>query len=260
MPDTLTVCALGRTSYAEATALQAALVEARAAGTTGDWLLFVEHPPVVTAGRGAHADSLRVPPEQLARLGVEFHESSRGGDVTWHGPGQLVGYPICDLSARGRDLHQFLRALEQALIDALGGWGISATRAEGLTGVWVDGGKIASIGIAVRRWVSYHGFALNVAPDLAGFDLIHPCGLRGVRMTSVQARLGDAAPGPERAREDVAEAVRRRLGYRALSWAPPEAAWRVAQPACSDARAAASKAADGYDARPDDSNRGSHPC
>jgi lipoyl(octanoyl) transferase len=215
----LSVCALGPTPYRVGLDLQEALVRARADGATGDWLLFADHPSVLTMGRGGHEDSLRVDHAALARLGVELFEVARGGDVTWHGPGQLVGYPIVDLAARGRDLHRYIRTLEGALIEALAGWGIAAGRVAGRTGVWVEGRKIASLGIAVRCWVGYHGFALNVDPDLAAFDLIHPCGLRDVRMTSVARELGKAVPSMEQARRDVAEALVRGLGYEGLRWA-----------------------------------------
>jgi lipoyl(octanoyl) transferase len=221
----LSVCALGPTPYREGLRIQEALVEARAAGATGDWLLFPEHPPVLTMGRTGHEDSLRVDRAALARRGIEVFDVARGGDVTWHGPGQLVGYPIVDLAGRSptgaprRDLHAYLRALEGALIEALAGWGIAAERAPGLTGVWVKGRKIASLGIAVRRWVGYHGFALNVAPDLAAFELIHPCGLRDVRMTSVADQLGGAVPGWDQVRREVAGSVARGLGYEGWRWA-----------------------------------------
>src|SRR4029077_10793478 len=148
----------------------------------------------------------------------EVFEVSRGGDVTWHGPGQLVGYPIVALTPLGRDLHRYLRELEGALIDVLGAHGIAAERSAGRTGVWSQGEKIASIGIAVRRWVSYHGFALNVAPNLGDFELIHPCGLRGIRMTSMAARLGEKAPGIATVRTQVAEALAARLGFQTVSW------------------------------------------
>jgi lipoyl(octanoyl) transferase len=234
----LTACALGPTSYRAGLELQEALVRARAAGETGDWLLFPDHPPVLTVGRNPSPGSVRSDSAALARLGIEVFEVARGGDVTWHGPGQLVGYPICDLDRRGRDLHRFLRDLEQSLIDALARCGLAADRVPGRTGVWVGarngagGGaameKIASIGIAVRRWVSYHGFALNVAPDLGFFDLIHPCGLRDIHMTSVKARLADDAPDLERMRRIVAEELARQLGYETLQWVKPDAAWSVA--------------------------------
>lgn len=222
MPDPLRVSALGPTPYRDGLALQAGLVEARASGRTGDWLVFPDHPPVLTRGRGAGEDSLRVPQETLERMGIELFEVPRGGDVTWHGPGQLVGYTICDLTARGRDLHRFLRDLEAALIDALDGFGITGVTVPGRTGVWVGDAKIASIGVAVRRWVSFHGFALNVAPDLTFFDLIHPCGLRGIRMTSLERELGAAAPTLAAARRTVAAAVATRLGHDGLEWRAPE--------------------------------------
>jgi lipoyl(octanoyl) transferase len=213
----LAACALGPTGYGEGVALQERLVEARAAGWTGDWVLFPDHPPVLTVGRGAQGDGLIADPATLERLGVALHASSRGGDITWHGPGQLVAYPVCDLTRRGRDLHRFLRDLEQALIVTLGRFGIEAGRWPGRTGVWVAGEKIASIGIAVRRWVSYHGVALNVAPDLAGFGLIHPCGLRGIHMTSMAARLGEASPSLETVRRTFADVLAEQWGA-GLAW------------------------------------------
>jgi len=218
----LSVCHLGETSYREALALQESLVEARAAGATGDWLLYPDHPPVLTVGRSGRPGSLIADAKTLGERGIEVFEVARGGDVTWHGPGQLVGYLVCDLTERDRDLHRFLRDIEQALLVALETFGISARRVPGLTGVWSEGEKIASIGVAVKRWVSYHGFALNVAPDLRFFDLIHPCGLRGIHMTSVASRLGDGTPSLARAREVVAEAVARTFGYAGWSWAVPE--------------------------------------
>src|SRR5262245_3297446 len=157
--STLTALAPGATSYRRGLALQAALVDARAAGRIGDWVLFPDHPPVLTVGRSPSEGNLRVDRETLARRGIELFEVSRGGDVTWHGPGQLVGYAIVDLTARGRDLHRYLRGLEQVLIDALADFGIEGRRVEGRTGVWLGGKddpeKIASIGVAVRRWVTY---------------------------------------------------------------------------------------------------------
>ena len=220
----LDACALGPTSYRDGLRLQESLVRARAAGQTGDWLLFPDHPPVLTVGRGGRAGSLRADPATLARLGIEVFEVARGGDITWHGPGQLVGYTIVDLTPRGRDTHRFLRDLEQALIRVLGDYGIAGACVPGRTGVWVEGEKIASIGIAVRRWVGYHGFALNVAPDLASFDLIHPCGLRGIRMTSMAARLGAENVPLEEVRARVAAALALQLGYDAVRWTAPDEA------------------------------------
>ena len=238
-PAALTACHLGPTPYREGLRLQEALVRARAQGATGDWLVFPDHPPVLTMGRGGHADSLIADRDTLARMGIEVFEVARGGDVTWHGPGQLVGYLICDLNPRGRDLHRFLRDVEAGLLATLEPYGLSGHTVEGRTGVWVGEAKIASIGIAVRRWVSYHGFALNVAPDLRFFDLIHPCGLHGVRMTSLEALAGPAAADLAVARERAAVAMARRLGHREVRWAGPDEARAVA----SGALAAGERAA-----------------
>jgi lipoyl(octanoyl) transferase len=183
----------GRLPYAAALALQEQLVAARAGGGE-DLLLLLEHEPVVTLGRGARAEHLLLSAAELARQGIEVVECGRGGDVTWHGPGQLVGYPIIDLTPRGRDLHRYLRDLEEVLIRTLAYFDVAGERVAGKTGVWVGGAKIASIGIAVRRWIAWHGFALNVAADLAGFAAIVPCGLHGVRMTSLAAELGRPVP------------------------------------------------------------------
>jgi lipoate-protein ligase B len=217
----LTACALGPIGYRDALRLQQGLVEARATGRTGDWLLFPDHPPVLTVGRNASADGLRVNPETLERLGIERFEVARGGDITWHGPGQLVGYTIFDLTARGRDLHHFLREIEASLIGLAARYGLAGERVAGRTGVWVGGAKLASIGVAVRRWVSYHGYALNVAPDLGFFDLINPCGLHGIKMASLASLLGPAAPDLAEVRVRSAEQVAETFGYRDLRWAEP---------------------------------------
>ena len=212
----LRACFLGRVAYATACELQEDLRRAVLDGRADDTLLLLEHPPVLTAGRGTGDGSLRADAETLARHGLEVVPVSRGGDVTWHGPGQLVGYPICDLEAQARDLHRFLRGLEGGLRETLKRFGIESHRIEGRTGVWVGERKIASIGIAVRRWVSYHGFALNVDPALGDFELIHPCGLRGVRMTSMRQLLGDACPGLDDVRAVVAADVALALGYEGI--------------------------------------------
>ncbi len=181
---------LGTMPYTETLELQRTLRDQRIAGEQADdVLLLVEHPPVVTLGRGTRATSLPLPPEELARRGVEVVEVERGGDVTYHGPGQLVGYPILDLRAHRQDLHWYLRRLEDVLIQALGQLGIEADRNPGLTGVWTAGRKIGSIGIHVKQWVTLHGFALNVSTDLDPFDLIVPCGIPQVVMTSVAEEL-----------------------------------------------------------------------
>ena len=232
MPDrnlrTLTACALGNVAYRDGLRLQEGMVRARAAGETGDWLLFPDHPSVLTMGRGAHEENLKLDRAALAQLGIEVFDVARGGDVTWHGPGQLVGYTICALEPQGRDLHRFLRDLEGLLIGVLGELGIDGERSEGRTGVWAGGRKIASIGVAVRRWVSYHGFALNVCPDLTRFDLIHPCGLKGIQMTSVAELLGRAAPALEQVRLRSALKMAENMRYDGVRWASAEEAWRTA--------------------------------
>ena len=219
---------LGQVPYGEALALQEREVEERRGGGA-DRLLLLEHPAVITLGRSTKPENILLSVEELAARGIERFEIARGGDVTFHAPGQLVGYPIVDLSQRARaprDVHDFLRTIEQALIDALAAFGLPARRVEGKTGVFMarDEGeaadtrerKIASIGIGVRRWVSYHGFALNVSLDLAGFSAIVPCGLEGVDMTSLAVELerrGLAVPGDldARVRDAVARAFAARV-------------------------------------------------
>ena len=176
---------LGLTPYEEALTLQRRLAALRAEGQVGDLLLLLQHPPVITLGRAGQKGHLLVPESSLAVLGIEFLEVERGGDITYHGPGQLVGYPILNLAEHGRDLHRYLRRLEGVLIGTLSTFGITAARWIGRTGVWVAGRKIASIGIHLSRWVTRHGFALNVDMDLAPFELIVPCGIQGVKVTSM---------------------------------------------------------------------------
>jgi lipoyl(octanoyl) transferase len=178
----------GVVPYAEALEWQRTLAQARIDGRlVNDVVLLLEHPPVVTLGRNSDAAHL------LSGDGVEVFETERGGDVTFHGPGQLVGYPIIDLTRHKPDLHWYLRTLEQALIDALAGIGIPAERNPGYTGVWTRerSRKIASIGIHVKQWVTWHGFALNVTTDLSQFGRIVPCGIPGVEMTSVARETGN---------------------------------------------------------------------
>lgn len=183
--NTLEIIQAGTVPYSDGLEWQRRLAEERIAGRLPhDVLLLLEHPPVVTFGRNSHAAHLLQP------AGIEVFEVERGGDVTFHGPGQLVGYPILDLSAYKKDLHWYLRTLEQALIEALSYLDIPAERNPGYTGVWTRGKKIASIGIHVKQWVTWHGFALNVTTDLAAFDRIVPCGIPGVVMTSVQRERG----------------------------------------------------------------------
>jgi lipoyl(octanoyl) transferase len=188
------LCDLGIVPYARALALQRELHAQRVAGAIPDTLLLLEHPPVITLGKAFHPEHLRYAREFYAQQGIELHPTDRGGDVTCHNPGQLVGYPIFDVSQHGRDLHQFLRDLEQAIIDALRAFGVEAHREAGYTGVWVGNAKIAAIGVKVTKWVSMHGFALNVNNDLSLFQTIVPCGIADRPVTSLQQLLGHPVP------------------------------------------------------------------
>lgn len=182
---------LGRLPYGDALELQRSIARDRISGTIPqDVLLLVEHPPVVTLGRGTKEKNLVSSPEFLQSKGVELFEVERGGDVTFHGPGQLVGYPIIDLKRHREDLHWYLRKIEEGLINTLADYGIPGERNTAFTGVWTRGRKIASIGVHARDWVTWHGFALNVTTDLSYFDLIVPCGIDGVVMTSIARELG----------------------------------------------------------------------
>lgn len=182
---------LGRVIYAHGLALQDRLVKEVRSGATGDTLLLLEHPAVITLGRGANRRHLLTSTEELGRRGIEFHETGRGGDITYHGPGQLVGYPIIALPENRRDAHRYLRDLEEALIRSAAEYGIQARRVAGLTGIWVDEMKLAAIGVRFSTgWITSHGFALNVSTDLAGFDSIVPCGISDRGVTSLQLLLG----------------------------------------------------------------------
>ena len=182
---------LGRLPYGEALELQRSIARDRISGAIQhDVLLLVEHPPVVTLGRGSKEKNLISSPEFLQSKGVDLFEVERGGDVTFHGPGQLVGYPIIDLKRHRQDLHWYLRKIEEALINTLADYGIPGERNTAFTGVWTRERKIASIGVHARDWVTWHGFALNVSTDLSFFDLIVPCGIDGVVMTSIARELG----------------------------------------------------------------------
>ena len=207
---------LGRVGYAEAFELQRELVEQRKRGEIPDQLLIVEHPHVVTMGRNGHDENVLATPELLARAGIEFHRTDRGGDVTYHGPGQIVGYPIFDLREWKRDVVAYVRGIEQVLIHALEDFGIAATRVAGATGVWTNQGpregevfpsqaKIAAIGVHISRWVTSHGFALNVETDLNYFRYIVPCGLTKP-VTSMRA-MGSPAR-----REEVIAALEKHFG------------------------------------------------
>lgn len=190
MSQPLFVADLGRMPFDRAWALQRELVDRVATGTMGDHLLFVEHDPVLTFGRKAAAEA----EEYQQAGGIPAYSIERGGESTYHAPGQIVGYPILKLEGPERDLHRLLRRLEEVQIRAIARWGLKGTRKNGLTGVWVENRKIASIGIAVRRWVSYHGFGLNVNTDLQGFHAIRPCGMEAEVMTSMAALIGSDVP------------------------------------------------------------------
>jgi lipoyl(octanoyl) transferase len=186
----LLVVDLGIMSYGAALELQRGVARSRISGAIpDDVLLLVEHPPVVTLGRSAKDQHLLASPALLTARGVELFEVERGGDVTFHGPGQLVGYPIVDLKRHKQDLHWYLRQVEEALIRGLAPFGIAGERSAGQTGVWTRGRKLASIGVHARDWVTWHGFALNVTTDLSYFDLMVPCGIAEVQMTSVAREL-----------------------------------------------------------------------
>ncbi len=192
MAETLLIRWLGRVAYAEALAIQERLVASRRGGGP-DTLLLLEHPPVVTLGRRGNPDHVLLDGEQLRRRGIELYETGRGGDVTFHGPGQLVGYPIVQLPPDRRDAHRYLRDLEQALIDTADSYGVSATCLPGLTGVWVGNEKLAAIGVRLNTgWITSHGFALNVSVDLESFESIVPCGIANRGVTSLAKLLGVA--------------------------------------------------------------------
>jgi lipoate-protein ligase B len=209
---------LGLRSYAEALSFQRALAAARIAKRVAhDVLVLVEHPPVITTGRSTKAGNLLASGALLAARGVELFDVERGGDVTFHGPGQLVGYPIVDLAEHRQDLHWYLRQVEEVVIRGVAPFGLRAERNPGKTGVWTNGRKMASIGVHARSWVTWHGFALNVTTDLSYFDLMVPCGIADVVMTSVERELlEDAtgtclAPSPTLG-DDVRDAIVRSFG------------------------------------------------
>lgn len=179
---------LGRMDYGAALELQQQLVAQRKQGLIPDQLLLLEHPHVITLGRNGHLENLLANDQVLGRAGIAFFPTDRGGDITYHGPGQLVGYPIVDLREWKRDVGAYVRAIEQVVIDTLAGYAITAGRIAGLTGVWVEGRKIAAIGVHISRWVTSHGFALNVSTDLSYFQYIVPCGL--TRPVTSMAQLG----------------------------------------------------------------------
>ena len=204
---------LGRVEYARARALQTVAVERRQRGATGDTVLLLEHPHVITLGRRGRMEDVLLDAAGLALRGIAVHQADRGGAVTYHGPGQLVAYPIMDIRALGGPV-RYVRALEAALIDALAGLGVQGRRQDGMPGVWVGGRKMAAIGLRVSRGISSHGFSLNVSTDLAYFQHIIACGVPHLPVTSVERELG-AAVDAGRVRSAVAEALAHRL------WLPP---------------------------------------
>lgn len=213
MSSTTTIFRLGRVEYADALEMQRQFQAARRAGVVGDTLLLLEHPPVLTLGRAARASNVIAPPQQLEREGVAIFETDRGGDVTYHGPGQIVGYPILHLPPERQDVRRYVRMLEEVVIRALSDFGLAGTRLEQWPGVWIaaarDGGprKICALGVHISRWYTRHGFALNVAPRLEHFRLIVPCGIKEAGVTSMERELG-AAP----AQADVEQALQRHFG------------------------------------------------
>ncbi len=196
---------LGTVSYSEALRLQRELVARRKAGEIPDQLLLLEHPHVITLGRNARRENVLAGADLLRRAGIEVCETDRGGDVTYHGPGQIIGYPILDLSVWKRDVAAYVRALEEVIIAALAEFGVAAHREKGYTGVWTPGGKIAAIGVHISRWVTSHGFALNVETDLDYFRYIVPCGL--TRPVTSMRREGAQAD-----RREVTAALARQFG------------------------------------------------
>ena len=205
---TIEVRRLGTIGYQAALDLQAQLVEQRKQGLIPDQLLLLEHPPVITLGVRTRNDRSHVLESEaaLAARGVGLFETGRGGDVTYHGPGQLVGYPIVDLKPDRCDVHRYVRDLEEVLIRAVDAFGVRAGRIEGLTGIWVGDQKLAAIGVRISRWVTSHGFALNVNTDLSHFGLIVPCGITDKGVTSLERLLGHALP-----MDEVAETVARQF-------------------------------------------------
>lgn len=188
-PKTCYALSLGTVEYARALELQVQICAAKKNGFSPDVLLLLEHPPTITLGRSGRWHNLLVSDEVLRSRGVTRYDADRGGDITFHGPGQLVGYPILKLERSEQDVHLYMRNLEETLIRTVGHFGVEAHRAEKLTGVWTSQGKIAAMGVHISRWITRHGFALNVCTDLSYFDLINPCGLVGESVASMEAVL-----------------------------------------------------------------------
>jgi lipoyl(octanoyl) transferase len=218
---TCAVHRMGRVPYGEALGLQRNLVERRKLGEISDTLLLLEHLPVITLGRNAKREHLLSSVETLEEQGIELFETDRGGDITYHGPGQLIGYPVLDLSRIRKDVVWYVRTLEEALIRAAGDFGLRAERRAGLTGVWAGEAKVAAIGIHISRWVTSHGFALNLETDLSYFRHIVPCGITACPVTSFRELLG-AAVDRSLAEERIIQHLGELLGRQMRSELPEE--------------------------------------
>ena len=199
------ILSLGLTDYKKALNIQLDLLDKRKNNLIPDTLILLQHPPTITIGRGGDLKNLLVSQSYLKDRGIYFEQISRGGDITFHGPGQIVAYPIMDLNNLGRDIHKYLRSLEHLIIDMLKNYGIKASGFKGITGVWSNDKKIASIGIGVKRWITYHGFAININNDLNYYDMIIPCGLSKVRMTNVSTESATGKVAIENANDYIIE-------------------------------------------------------
>ena len=222
MPAPLHLTDLGCRDFREVQELQRRLVALRREGAVPDTLLLCSHPPVVTAGRSASPAEIATTALALARAGLPLHRCERGGRLTYHGPGQVLGYPLLRLDGSERDLHAYLRRLEAVMLDALAGLGIAGERRSGQAGIWVGGSKLASIGVAVRGWVTWHGFALNLTGDLTPFALFDPCGISGLAVTSVTEITRQEITRAEM-QGRLGESFCREFGREGL-WVPPEGA------------------------------------
>jgi lipoate-protein ligase B len=214
MKKFLNVLNLGFHDYGKTLELQRELASLRGKGTTLDMLILAEHNPVYTLGRGGKKSNLLLDSESLKKKGIEFFEVERGGDITYHGPGQIVAYPIFDLNGIEKDIHRFLRNLEEVLLLLLEDYGIFGERIRGKTGVWVGKEKIASIGVKISRWITWHGLALNVNPDLSYFNDIVLCGLKNVRSTSMAKELG-TVPDIDEVKESMIQCFAEVFGFSA---------------------------------------------
>ena len=217
MTRTLLAYRLGRIAYADAHALQQRLVDARKAGQIGDTLLLLEHPKVITLGRAAKREHILLAESALREGGYELFETGRGGDVTFHGPGQLVAYPIVDLAPDRQDVRRYVRELEETMLRVAADYGLAAERVAGLNGAWVGTNKLGAVGVRISRWITMHGFALNVSTELSAFEAIVPCGIRGRGVTSLARELGREVSHEEvetRAAEHLATLLGAALQFR----------------------------------------------